>query len=172
MRNFTTKNITLCGLALAIFAFLGITVFDFTIFNGQDLKVNIQKELEPEVFSQIATEKKPEPQTMPQYHRGSKLSFPMLMNILKDFRSYAYRVEFIENNFNLMPESLLLSELNSIFDLFRYSYSYKFKVLKLFLPRLQDNYPHNDFERFKKHFSSSSSYRLKAVNLIIKKGTD
>ena len=164
--------------ALTVLGFLGVQIFDITIFKRRHLKTDTPKELEPQpqlnveepktqVLSQIGMDKKPEPQIPPQPIKVGKLPISKLIEILKDLSSSSYRLGFIRDNIDFMPEILSLKELNDILDLF-FSYSYRLTVTKIFLSRLENNYPDSEFKRFKNHYRRSNSYKRTAINLLLR----
>ena len=166
---------------LTVLGFLGVQIFDITIFKKQHPKTNILKELAPQTSSQINVEKEPETQTSAQIEaekksepqvpsqpiKVGKLPISKLIEILKDLSSSSYRLDFIRDNINFMPEVLSLKELNDILDLF-FNYSYRLTVTKIFLSRLENNYPDSEFKRFKDHYKRSSSYKATAINLLLR----
>ena len=161
-------------------SWLGIQFYDITIFEGCHPKtempketelrplpqINIGKEPEIQTLSQIGSEEEPEPQVLPQPIGVGELPISKLIDILKDLSSLSYRLEFIEDNINFMPHVLSLKELNDILGLFS-TMSYKLEVTEIFLSRLENNYPDNEFERFKNYYSNND-YKVKAINLLLR----
>ena len=161
---------------LTILGFIGVQIFDITIFKGchpktdtlkePEPQINVEKEPELQVPLQIDAEKEPEPQAPPQPIGVEKLPLSKLIEILKDLSSLSYRLEFIKDNINFMPDVLSLKELNDILDLFSRR-SYKLTVTKIFLSRLENNYPNREFERFKGQYNRSD-YKVEAINLLLR----
>ena len=154
-------GLTIFGIVLAFFGFLGIRVFDVVIFKKQNPKISLQKEPETKVSS-----KEPEPQVPPQPIKVGKLPLSKLIEILKELSSLSYRLNFIKDNIDFMPEVLSLKKLNDILDLFS-NCSDKLTVTKIFLSRLENNYPDSEFERFKDHYALNN-YKVEAINLLLR----
>ena len=167
--------------ALTILGFLGVQIFDITIFKGGHPKtdivkepklqnpsqINVEKEPKAQASSQVGGEKKPELQVPPQPIRVGELPVSKLIEILKDLSSSSYRLNFIKANIDFLPEVLSLKELNDILDLFS-NYSYRLTVTKIFLSRLENNYPNSEFKRFRDHYKRSNDYKRTAINLLLR----
>ena len=154
------------GIVLGLLGLLGIRVFDVAIFKKQNQEISLQKEPELQVLFQVDTDKEPEPQVPPQLIEVGKLPLSKLIEILKELSSLSYKLNFIKDNIDFMPEVLSLKELNDILDLFS-SYSYKLTVTKIFLSRLENNYPDSEFERFRDHYEPND-YKVTAINLLLR----
>ena len=167
-------------IGLGILGFLGIQVFDITIFGERNLKISTERELEMQTSSQINTEKELEPQILSQVNVEKemnqetssqqigveKIPLSKLMEILKDLPSSSSKFEFIEHNIEFIQGDLSLGGLNRLLDLFSRSDD-KLRIIKTFLSRLEDGYPDDEFRRFKKQFPSSSD-KIKAINLLLR----
>ena len=56
--NRMVMGLTIFGIVLTLFGFLGIRVFDIAIFKKQNLKISLQKESEVQVLLQIGSQRK------------------------------------------------------------------------------------------------------------------
>ena len=96
-------------------------------------------------------------------HHEDRLT--LLMGILGDLLLSSVKLKFIEDNPQLLPDSISLGELNSMLDLFTLD-SNKLKVTRIFISRLEDSYSDREFERFKAHYTLDST-KLEAIRLIL-----
>ena len=166
--------------ALTVLGFLGVQIFDITIFKRQHPKTDMLKELEPQTSAQIEEEKELQPQILPQANVEKEpnqetpsqqigvgqLPLSKLMEILKDFPSTNSKFEFIKHNIEFIPDSLTLSDLNHLLKQFPRS-NEKLKIIKIFLSRLETDYPDDEFKKFKSQFSRSSD-KIQAINLLLR----
>ena len=163
---------------LAILSFVGVTIFDISIFGSRSVTSgllryfetqtdenqlplrNMENETETGIkrWSPInEPNKEPEAQSPPQQtdtNETAKLEFSMLIGILEDLTSSSTKLEFIRDNMELMPDSLSSVELHQILDEFRSSVD-QFTVIQIFLPRLPNNLSLVELHQILDEFRSS-----------------
>lgn len=138
---------------------LDIPYIHIPFLEGEDKQPKIKK-----------VEKKPTTQISRQITSRNKtgdLSFPMLMDYLKEFRYSSDKLEFIETKIDSMPNRFSWTELNEILDLFGYSDD-KLKIAKLLQSRLESHYSDQDRKRFMNHFRFSDD-KKEAINILLGK---
>ena len=172
---------------LGLFGFVGITLFDVAICGSGSLTSKLVRYLEKPTdenqlpLSNVENEtetgitqlspineatKEPETQTPSQQTDADetrKLEFSRLIGILTDLSTYSARLGFIENNIDLMPDSLSLAELHRILALFD-KYNYRLAVIQTFLPRLPYSISLGELNRILALFGTYG-YRLKVTRI-------
>ena len=174
---------------LVVLSFAGITLVDVAIFGPGSLTSKLVRYLQTQTdenqlpLSDVGNEvetgikqlspineanKEPETQSPPQPQQTDadetrNLEFSRLIGILKDLGSYSARLSFIENNIDLMPDSLSLDELHRILALFG-TYKYRLAVIQTFLPRLPHSLSLSELNRMLALFGTYE-YRLKVTRI-------
>ena len=172
---------------LAVLSFVGVTLFDISIFGSRSVtgrllryfetqtgenqlpSRNIENETETGIkqWSPInEANKEPEKQTPSDQTDADevrKLEFSRLIGILEDLSTNSTRWGFIKANEESIPDSLSLDELRRILDLFSTN-SYRLSVIQLFLSRLPDSLSLGELNQVLDRFSTHA-YKLDVTEM-------
>ena len=158
---------------LTVLGFIGVKVFDVTLFNSASRKSNVENEPGPEIslktqLPKSSVEEEPIPEPLPQQTRDNeveKLPLSKFIGILNDLPSPSDKLEFIENNMDFMPTRFSLGELHQVLALFSRA-SDRSTIIKVFLSRLPDSLLLGDLNRILSLFSRVSD-KLKATRMFL-----